>query len=82
MYEDASNAVALRVIPLVGYAASFVRHRSETTGLGTTASELRKKHMAFSVISNSFKDGDYLRSDLVLWPISALAALAATSRHT
>jgi hypothetical protein len=37
--------------------------------------------MTFRVSSNSFKDGDYLRSDSFCRPISALAALAATSRH-
>jgi hypothetical protein len=37
--------------------------------------------MAFTVNSNSFKDGDYLRNDFILSADSALAALAATSRH-
>ena len=36
--------------------------------------------MAFTVISNSFSDGDYPPSDFCR-PILALAALAATSRR-
>ena len=38
--------------------------------------------MAFTVTSNSFRDGDYLPNDFSYPPISALAAPGTISRRT